>query len=196
MDKGFLISAILSIIALGIAISYRLWYFIYPSWFVLDFAVDIIIYCISLTLIITAFILSCKRKYRTNRKKNYLLYVIIASGTLLIAGTKIYEHYYERKPSLLFASQVEDINGMWIDLKRDGTYILHYYSILGGEFYKGKYKIEGDHIMLSEKYPLGNKDNNYVANRLLLRGDTIYFHLNDNEQYNYTYYMTIKNKKS
>lgn len=182
--------------AMGIATSYRLWYFIYPSWFVLDFIMDIIIYGISLVLIIATFIISCKSKYKTMQKRNYLLYGIIITGILMITATKIYEHHDERKPSLLVASQMEDINGMRINLRQDGTYIIHYYSILGGDFHKGEYIIEGDCIILSKEHPLGDKDNNYVANRLLLKGDRIYFHLNENEEYDYTYYMTIKNKKS
>jgi hypothetical protein len=167
-------------------IVYRIYYFIHPSWFVLDFIMDGVVYGGGVIAALVVLIKSFK-------VRNYIPIMTILLGIICIVGTKIYEHHDQNKPSLIYASQMEDINGMWIDLRQDKTYLISYYSLLGGDYHNGNYRIENDTIYLNKEYPLG-KGNNYMTNKLVAKDNKIYFHLDKNNNYDSTYYMTIKTR--
>lgn len=90
---------------------------------------------------------------------------------------------------ILKATYTNDINGIDIHLKKDKTYKFDLYSIEGGNYYYGKYKIENDTIYLKMKK--WHEDNKHIANKLLIEGDSIYYSFDKNGNYDKSFIMRI-----
>ena len=78
-------------------------------------------------------------------------------------------------------------------LREDKSYQLENYSILGGEFIEGQYRLQNDTIYLDKNEPIGN---DFMNDKLLITKDKVLFHLDKNGEYETGFFsMRIIEKK-
>jgi hypothetical protein len=183
----------LAIIAIFLVIRYEIANLTSNEWFIFDFIDTIIWYGLGLLIAVPTIIYSVRQLKKKKTKIHYLPLVIICIGALTIIGLLTFGKI-ENKSLIIFTAYYDgDTDGIHIDLRQDGTYHLENYSVLGGEFFEGTYKIKGDTILLDNTKPLGD---NTMTNKLIIKADTVLFSLDKNGNYKTDYFtMRIKNNK-
>lgn len=97
----------------------------------------------------------------------------------------------ESSPVTLKAHYDGDINGLTLYLRKNKTYKLDDFAFLGGTIHYGEYKIIGDTILLSKKYPLG-RDRDIMSNKLLIGKEFILIKPDSNGFYNDNEYVKLR----
>lgn len=149
------------------------------EWFIFDAHISFFWYALGFLLAGTTLHYAIKL-FRKSRLKVFLIPVfIIVTGIITNLGVQFLK-IENTSPIILWAHYDGDINGLTLKLRKDGTYRLDDYSILGGEFFEGKFQIEKDTIYLYQK---GSSGNDFVSRKLLLTPDKVLFELDENGEY-------------
>lgn len=125
-----------------------------------------------IAFLLTVFIFSLVQIVK-KRKYVYFFPVGICLATfvtIIVIATKIYMR--DSSPVILQAHYDGDINGLTLYLRENKTYKIQDFGFLGGTNHYGEYKIKGDTIILSKKYPLG-EDRHIMCNKLVRKKDRI-----------------------
>lgn len=110
------------------------------------------------------------------RKKRTGFVIPIIVTVLNLIVIKVIQNEFEKReasPVVFQAHYDGDINGLTLYLRKNHTYKIDDFSILGGTCHYGKYILKGDTIVLSEKYPLG-ADRDIMGNKLLKTSDFVF----------------------
>lgn len=194
MNRHKIILIIISIISLLIAFSS-----IYSEWLTLESTEEDFIFGIVSTfsswikgiLMVGILIYSGLKLFR-NKKMGFILplAVTIIHFVVIQVIQSIFEQR-ESSPIVLHAHYYGDINGISLFLRKNNTYKIDDFSILGGTCHYGKYILKGDTIVLSEKYPLG-ADRDIMGNKLLKTKEFILIKPNSNGQYDENEYIKLR----
>lgn len=111
-----------------------------------------------------------------------VLFFLIISSYILIERNSIGLLLGEKT---LEATFLDDRSRMDLILYKNGKYVIHSNWLSGSENFTGKYNMHGDTIEF-EKYPM--TDNNFIAKKIIRRGDKIYFFLNKKDLYDTDFY--------
>jgi hypothetical protein len=149
-------------------------------------------YVICLLFALFAIFTSIK-KFRKVHKKIYLTpLLIIGFGLIGIITALIRNSHLDDSSVIMVAQQKGEIAGnIYMEFKEDGTYKLDYYNFLYGSRYRGKYKIVNDTLALDNEHPI-DENRSYMAGKLLIRGDSLFFQLNKDNSYNESPFMKIE----
>ncbi len=81
---------------------------------------------------------------------------VLVATILAVSGISNNRHQYFNQKSTLKITTDADFNGVTMDFKADGTYILNSYSI-GANYLYGSYTIRENHIHLQPDNPTGTR---------------------------------------
>lgn len=162
------------------------------DWFIFDSLIEILSYSVGL-LIAVPIILSSWKSFRASKKKAHLIPIsILALSSLSIIALQ-FVGAENSSPIVLWAHYDGDTNGFTLKLREDNTYRLENYSILGGDFTEGNYRLENDTIYMDRKEPIGN---DFMNDKLVITQDKVLFHLDKNGLYDTGFFsMRIIEKK-
>jgi hypothetical protein len=129
------------------------------------------------------------RNLKRSKSNIYYVPIIILGITILTTITiQIFIHSESNSPVILRAHYDGDTNGLSLKLRENGTYNIHNYSIIGGDYINGTFKIENDTIYLDQDQAL---ENDFMSNKLVITEDKILFSIDKNGKYE-TGYFTMK----
>ncbi len=154
-----------------------IWYFIrtIDHSFVFDFIPDIFVAIISIVIFVIVFIKD-RKYYRID--KDVFSFLPTISGVLLSICFSIILYIQYQKDSspnnFRCRSKIIDFNGVWIDFRTDNTYKLTNWTILGADYFMGKYSIKDSIITLDKSFI----DAIIVSNKLVIRKE---FTINPND---------------
>ncbi len=95
-----------------------------------------------------------------------MIYEVIVSGLflLVILGFKTKESEILKANKIFEAKLIDDLSGINLILREDGTFETESYTIYGGDVITGKYELIGDTIVFKDK----PYDNDFMPNRVLI----------------------------
>lgn len=158
------------------------------EWFIFDAFETLFWLGLGILIAIPTTINAVKSYKRSSSKSYFIPIIILGSATFLSLGLQ-FVHTENNSPVILSAHYDGDTNGISLKLREDRTYRLENYSILGGEFIEGNYKLENDTIYMDRKEPIGN---DFINDKLVVTKDKILFHLDKNGNFDtVNYFMRI-----
>jgi hypothetical protein len=158
------------------------------DWFAFDFIFDFIIYGFGIIVAIPTITYSIRQLRKKKSILNILPIIIIGLGLAwLLVYSRLIKNDNVFGRSIFRAYYDGDLNGLNFELNDNGAYKIDSYSTLGGTVYSGTYILKGDTIILDNEKPLGI-DNDFMTNKLILKGDTLLFHLDKNGNYTTGYF--------
>lgn len=162
------------------------------EWFIFDSFETLFWYGLGILIAIPTTINAVKSYKRSKSKAYFIPVIILGFATILNLGLQFVQTEND-SPVILWAHYDGDTNGLTLKLREDKTYRLENYSILGGDFIEGNYRLENDTIYMDRKEPIGN---DFMNDKLVITKDKVFFHLDKNGEYETGFFsMRIIEKK-
>jgi len=175
-------------------IHYEIVHYKPKDWFVYDFFKPMIIYLFGVTTSIIAIIKSIVNYKKTKKKIKLIPLIIVFSGIIIIAGIQASKKFL-RNETILFANYDGGTNGLSLKLLENGSYVIHDYSYLGGNYHYGLFKIENDIIILDHVFQF-RPEGKFIEDSLVVTNGRTLFHKDSNGKYDTTvYYMVINEEQ-
>lgn len=171
---------ILSVVSAFVILRHEILTLHKTEWSVFDGIETIFWYGIG-TLIAIPTAINAVKSYRRSKSKAYLTPLIVLGFAAISSLGLQFIQTESNSTLILWAHYDGDTNGLTLKLREDQTYILENYSILGGEFTEGHYRLENDTIYMDRKEPIGN-------DKLVITKDKVLFHLDKNGEYETGFY--------
>lgn len=143
-------------------------------------------------LLIAGIIIYSGLRLFKNRITGFIIPLAVSAINLIVV--MIIKNEFDKReasPVIFQAHYDGDINGITLYLRKNNTYKIDDFAFLGGTSHYGKYKFNGDTIVLSKKYPLG-EDRDIMSNKLLKGNEYVLIKPDSSGQYNAEEYFRLR----